>query len=62
MKEAKGEVFFEYLEKAQVEFTVSIKKNAFPELMTEELLGALMDLPIGPKRRGTLKLTSITKQ
>lgn len=62
VKEAKGEVFFEYVEKAPIEFTVSVMKNALPENMTLQLLGDLERLPIGPKRRGTLKITSITKQ
>jgi hypothetical protein len=62
VKEAKGEVWFEYVEKAPVEFSVSVMKSAFPEDMTPCLLRDLQRLPIGPKRRGTLKITSITKQ
>jgi hypothetical protein len=61
VKEAKGEVFFEYIEEVPIDFAVSVMKNAMPEDMPLQLLGDLERLPIGPKRRGTLKLTSIQK-
>lgn len=61
VKEAKGEVFFEYIEEAPCDFAVSVMKNALPEDMPLQLLGDLERLPIGPKRRGTMKITSIQK-
>lgn len=61
VKEAKGEVFFEYAEKVPVEFTISMMKNHMPEDIALKLIGDLERLPIGPKRRGTIKITSITK-
>jgi len=61
VKEAKGEVFFEYMEKVPFEINVSIMANRLPDDMTLKLVGSLERLAIGPKRRGTLELGSIQK-
>ena len=61
VQEAKGEIYFEYIEKVPVEFNVSVMQNHLPEDMTLQLMGDLERLAIGPKRRGTLKIESIQK-
>ena len=61
VQEAKGEIYFEYIEKVPVEFSISVMKNHLPEDMTLQLIGDLERLAIGPKRRGTLKIESIQK-
>jgi hypothetical protein len=61
VKEAKGEIFFEYIEKVPFEVKVSVMKNHMPEDMALQLIGDLERLPIGPKRRGALEIASIQK-
>jgi len=61
VKEAKGEVFFEYMEKASFEITLSVCNNKFPSDMTLKLMAALERMAIGPKRRGTLEIQSIAQ-
>ena len=62
VKEAKGEVFFEYMEKVPFEITVSVVKNKLPNDMTLKLIAGLERIAIGPKRRGTLEIQSIAEQ
>lgn len=61
VKEAKGEVFFEYMEKVPFEITVSVMTNKLPNELTLKLLGSLERLACGPKRRGTLEIQSIAE-
>jgi hypothetical protein len=61
VKEAKTEVFFEYVEKASFDITVSVMANKLPNDMTLKLLGSLERLACGPKRRGTLEIQSIAQ-
>lgn len=61
VKEAKCEVFFEYMEKVPFEISVSVMTNKLPNDMTLKLLGSLERLACGPKRRGTLEIQSIAE-
>lgn len=61
VKEAKGEIFFEYIEKVPFEITVSVMANKLPNDMTLKLMGSLERLACGPKRRGTLEIQSIAQ-
>jgi hypothetical protein len=61
VKEAKGEVFFEYIEKTPFEISVSVVKNKLPNDMTLKLIAGLERIAIGPKRRGTLEIQSIAE-
>jgi len=61
VKEAKGEVFFEYMEKVPFEIAVSVVKNKLPNEMTLKLISGLERIACGPKRRGTLEIQSISQ-